>query len=152
MTRESGEPRCETCHFAQRARPGQFEAADAQAWWGFCRRFPPRVVPIAGMLLSTELPGVEADHWCGEYRSCEARDGERCEHCRFAVATPLEPKAFYLVGQEDPADDDVPVLWGDCRRHPPRLAAANGAGVITATSPWVSADDWCGQFEPSDGR
>ena len=61
--------RCENCHFYWAGR-------------ALCRRFPPvimkdpayenrvKIDPAAEPFLSV-LPGVELDHWCGEWRDTE---------------------------------------------------------------------------------
>ena len=71
-------------------------------------------------------------------QSASASNGnvEKCINCE-----------FYDRQNAGPADGKAP-LWGQCRRHAPRLNPVTAkAHVVEGVWPLVRDDDWCGEWK-----
>lgn len=67
-----------------------------------------------------------------------------CSSCRYAELTVFEPCAHEAEG----------LVAYECRRYPPQcsVVADVGDGDATGIQTWptVHANDWCGEFQPSE--
>lgn len=76
---------------------------------------------------------------------------EQCQNCRFWK----RPNGYSHIDQ---FKEETHVV-GPCRKRSPQIIAhdgkdSSGFSYSTETTEWpiVSANDWCGDFEPSIGR